>query len=339
MAYIRGFILKYREIRFVFSCLVQDLIYIIKDYKSLAHAARCKDVDTVFVCSISFFDKEKWQVISQAKLWKKFYKKSNVVICGSKISYFLFFKNKKIICSLEPFYNAPPIKFRKTHKKVILFVSDSHSKSWLNNYILKNNVTDILTPYKKTLLRLGYANRLGIDNIHSFPWCVEESMLNVSGPKSYSPKVLGFGKTGLKSGVYDQREWAIKSGLVESFDYAGSGNQALKGNDYFKWLREYDACVVAMSTNEIYNYTVAKYFEIASQGLLLFAFPTVDLEDFGFSDGKNCIFVNRETFQRKILEYSANPSAYLDVRKNAVTLIKENHTISHRIKQLEEIAS
>ncbi|EHH1265256.1 glycosyltransferase family 1 protein, partial [Vibrio parahaemolyticus] len=265
---------------------------------------------------------------------KRFEKKTNVIICGSYISYRIFFKDKKYIVSLESGYNAPKIKFSRKHSKVIMFISDSHSKKWLNKYIKKNSITDILTPYKKTLQGLGFANVLSDERVHSFPWCVDNNIITPFKPINRNTGVLGFGQIGLKTGVYDQREWSINSGLLKSFDYAGSGNQAYKGDDYYSWLRGFDASVVAMSTKDIYNYTVAKYFEVPSQGVLLIAFPSVDLEEFGFRDGVNCLFVNRDNFFERIRHYENNPDLYLDVRSKGIMLIKENHSVEKRLDDL-----
>jgi hypothetical protein len=315
-----------RRFKFELKCIIDDFFYIIKDYKNI----KKNSADIVFVTSLDFYKNKKWQV---ATLWHSFVKENNAILCGSLISYKLFFRKKRYVVSLEPKYNAPSIKFSSSHKKAIIFLSDSHSKEWLPEYLKNNNITDILTPYKKTLLYTGYASLLNESNIHSFPWSVPSHLTDNITISLKNNEVLGFGQTG--SIVYDLRDWSFNTGLLVTFDYAGSGNYKFKGDEYFRWLREnFDACVVAMSSEKLYNYTVAKFFEIPSQGLLLFAFPSVDLEDFGFVDEVNCIFVNKDNFHEKIEKYKENPQKYFEIRKNGLELIKLKHTVSERLKYL-----
>lgn len=333
------FITTARRFLFEFDCIIQDFIYLFVKFKEIREKSLNKDIDTVFICSLSFYYKNKWQVVSQSELWKTYSSKKNVIMCGSFISYYLFARNKKYVISLEAKYNAPTIRFSKKHKKSAMFVSDSHSKKWLNTAIVNNNITDILTPYRKTLISLGYANYLSESKIHSFPWCVSDRVLLNEKIVINDSEVMGFGKTGVSLGVYDQREWSINSSHILSFNYAGSGNQVFKGDDYYKWLRTFDACVVAMSTHDVFNYTVAKYFEVPSQGMLLIAFPSVDLEEFGFIDDENCIFVDRYNFEDKVKKYKVNPEKYISIRESGLDLIKKRHTVSRRIIDLNEIIS
>ncbi|MCF2857426.1 glycosyltransferase [Pseudoalteromonas sp. SMS1] len=274
--------------------------------------------------------------MSQVELWKTFSKQSNVVICGSFLSYFIYGRNSKYVVSLEPKYNAPCfISYSKNHKKVIAFISDSHSKKWLNQFLLKSNVSDVLTPYKKTLIETGFVSNLSEANIHSFPWCVNDSIVSSETPTVRRKDVLGFGKTGTE--VYDLRQWSFETGELVSFDYAGSGNQKFTGNAYYNWLSTFDACVVGMSSIALYNYTVAKFFEVPSQGILLFAFPTVDIEAFGFEDGVNCVFVNKDDFHEKLRAFKEQPELYIDIRKKGLKLIRDHHTVRNRLEQLNDL--
>lgn len=325
----------YRFIRqsiFQLNCILYDLAYLYETYKKTKDE-RVSKSDVVFITSLPFFHKRRWQVVSQADLWHDFVKDENCLICGSFMSYWLFARYKKIVVSLEPKYNAPIIRFSNHHSKTFIFISDSHSKAWLPRYIVRNNITDILTPYKKTLEYAGYHKPLKETRVHSLPWCVLDRLLDDVEINTQDNRVLGFGQTG--GIVYDLREWSFNTDILSSFNYAGSGNKKFSGDDYYHWLRTYDACVVAMSSKELYNYTVAKFFEVPSQGLLLFGFKTVDLEDFGFVDELNYICVTKESFLGKIQDYKNNPEAYMQVRRNGLELIKNNHTVSKRLEQLK----
>lgn len=321
-----------RQFLFQLNCILYDLASLYETYRKTKDEKVSKS-DVVFICSLPFFHKRRWQVVSQADLWHSFVRNENCLICGSFISYWLFARYKKIVVSLEPKYNAPIITFSNRHLKTFVFISDSHSKAWLPLYIVKHNITDILTPYKKTLEYTGFHKPLDETRVHSLPWCVLDRLLNDVKIDVQDNRVLGFGQTG--GLVYDLREWSFDTGVLSSFNYAGSGNKKFFGDDYYHWLRNYDACVVAMSSKELYNYTVAKFFEVPSQGLLLFGFKTVDLEEFGFVDELNYIRITKENFFLKIKDYNNNPEAYLKIRRNGLELIKNNHTVSKRLEQLK----
>lgn len=323
---------SFKNSAFELTCIFYDFFSLYKTYKK-SKDFKVNKSEVVFICSLPFFYQRRWQVVSQADLWHDFVNQENCLICGSFISYWLFARHKKTVVSLEPKYNAPCIRFSKRHARAFLFISDSHSKSWLPEYIVKNNITDILTPYKKTLEYTGFHKPLNELKVHSLPWCVLDRLLEDIEIISRDNKVLGFGQTG--GLVYDLRDWSFNTGVLSSFNYAGSGNKKFSGDAYYHWLRTYDACVVAMSSEELFNYTVAKFFEVPSQGLLLFGFKTTDLEDFGFVDGLNYIEVTKENFLEKIKDFKNNPQSYLEIRKKGFELIKSKHTVSKRLQQLQ----
>lgn len=321
----------FNRVVFELNCILYDIFHLFDTYKKSKNK---KTSPYLFICSRPFYDKKKWQVVSQAELWYRFVKEENVLICGSFISYYLFGRQKDYVISLEPKYNAPLIRFTEKHKKVLIFISDSHSKIWLSKYIINNNITHILTPYRKTLIHTGYFKPLSELNIYSFPWCVSDHLLDDINIESRDKRVLGFGQIG--GDVYDLRAWSFNSGLLTAFNYAGSGYKKFSGDAYYKWVRGYDACVVAMSSHKLYNYTVAKYFEIPSQGVLLFAFKSDDLEEFGFKENINYISLTKDNFEYEIKSYMTNftDSKYLVIRNSGFKLIKEKHTVSKRIQDL-----
>lgn len=329
----RGLKVLFKLLIFEFKCIYYDIRNLKVNRRKLRELNGEKY--NIFVCSLWFFYEKKWQVVSQAELWHRFASQSNVILCGSIVSYLLYGKNAENVVSLEPKYNSPNITFNNIHTKSVIFVSDAHSKKWLNNYVNSHNITDILTPYKKTLLSTSFANNIESDHIHSFPWCVNDHIVFQGDIDIKRNDVLGFGKTG--SEVYDLREWAFDSGELVAFNYAGSGNQKFSGDAFYHWLRTFDACVVGMSTIPLYNYTVAKFFEVPSQALLLFAFPTEDIIELGFEDNVNCIFVTKENFKTKLECFKNDPSSFISLRKAGVKFIKENHTVSARLETLNNL--
>ena len=324
-----------RQCKLMVCHFFYDISYMVKNREKIVSKIRNNDVNTIFICDINFFIKNKWQVASQSKLWHKFVEDNDLLLCGSSLSYFIYGRYFKNIVSLEVYYNAPKINFLSHHDRIVMFISDSHSKKWLPKHIKNANITDILTPYKKTLQYTGFCGDLDTENIHSFPWCVTTEDMRDVHIKSNNNNVLSFGKIG--SEVYDLREWAFNTGELVAYDYAGSGNKKYSGNAFYQWLRSFDACVVAMSSMKIYNYTVAKYFEVPSQGLLLFAFPSDDFSELGFIDNYNCIYVNKDNFYDKINEFKNSPEKYIEIRKNGFDFIRNNHTDLCRIDYLNKI--
>ncbi|WP_346209176.1 glycosyltransferase [Aeromonas salmonicida] len=330
--YLKKAYLLFKQFKFELTCFLYDLLNIRNAYKK-SKEEKTNHSEVVFICSLPFFYQRRWQVVSQADLWHDFVSQENCLICGSFLSYWLFARHKKTVISLEPKYAAPCIKFSKRHIKTFVMISDSHSKSWLPRYIVKNNITDVITPYKMTLEYTGFHKPLAQSRVHSLPWCVLDKLLDDVKVCAKDNVVLGFGQTGGR--VYDLREWSFNTGVLASFNYAGSGNQKFSGDAYYHWLRTYDACVVAVSSDALFNCPVAKFFEVPSQGLLLFGFKTVDLESFGFVDGINYIEVTKENFLEKIKDFKNNPESYLQIRRNGFELIKARHTVSKRLEQLQ----
>jgi spore maturation protein CgeB len=148
-------------------------------------------------------------------------------------------------------------------------------------------------------------------------------------------EVVIFGAKG-KGETYDTRNWCREQDGVTNYSYSGVENMAYRGVDYYKWLLEFDAIIAAVaSSSSIYNYVVAKYFEIPSSGALLIGQYSPDIDRLGFND-INCLLFTKENFIEKLNHYRNNPEKYLEIRKAGRELIKERHKISDRVRLIRK---
>lgn len=107
--------------------------------------------------------------------------------------------------------------------------------------------------------------------------------------------------------------------------------------DFARTLNRLRACFTDAS---IYDYTLAKYFEIPACGALLFGQPTDDLERLGFRDGENYVAVTPSDFAAKMEHYLlAAPEEAARLTQAGTQLVHLRHTWPRRITGLlEDIA-
>jgi len=101
----------------------------------------------------------------------------------------------------------------------------------------------------------------------------------------------------------------------------------------FPWaLNRLKSCFTDAS---IYDYTLAKYFEIPACGALLFGQPTADLPALGFEDGVNFVAVTPEDFREKMEHYLlAAPEDAARITLAGTQLVHQRHTWPRRITGL-----
>ncbi|MBN2106679.1 MAG: glycosyltransferase [Deltaproteobacteria bacterium] len=166
------------------------------------------------------------------------------------------------------------------------------------------------------------------------PWAVPESLIVSSKVTFSSGDVVIFGGGG--SPAYDVRNWCRQQDGIINFDNSGVENKKLSNKEYFTWLAGFNAVVAAGSSNPMYDLVTPKYFEIAAAGALLIGQHCRDLELLGFNES-NCIIFTQKDFAEKIRAYKQNPSSYKATREKGRELIRNRHTISHRIRQIQEV--
>lgn len=106
------------------------------------------------------------------------------------------------------------------------------------------------------------------------------------------------------------------------------------GAEYAKLLHSYFCCVTSSS---IFNYVLAKYFEIPATGSLLLANETKDSKRIGFIPYKHYVPITKDDVFIKIKECINNPNDYTNIRKEGMNFVRENHSIVNRIELLRKI--
>jgi len=106
--------------------------------------------------------------------------------------------------------------------------------------------------------------------------------------------------------------------------------------DYGNELNKYFCC---LATSSIYDYVVAKYFEIPASGSLLLANYTPDLDILGFVDGKNYLAVTKENFFEKLSDVLKNPDKYDQIRHDGRKFVLENFSELNRFDQFKRIVT
>lgn len=93
----------------------------------------------------------------------------------------------------------------------------------------------------------------------------------------------------------------------------------------------------------IYNYVVAKYFEIPATGALLFADEAVagPLRQLGFIENRHYLPVSKENLEERI-QYildQRNHEELDEIRRRGQELVWERHKTSDRARQIDEVCS
>lgn len=106
------------------------------------------------------------------------------------------------------------------------------------------------------------------------------------------------------------------------------------GDNYANLLHSYFCCVTSSS---IFNYVLAKHFEIPATGALLLANETSDLERVGLVPYHHYIPITKENVFIKIKQCLENTDDYTGIRKEGMEFVRKNHSVINRIDQLKKV--
>jgi len=219
---------------------------------------------------------------------------------------------------------------------VVLFASDPHNKSeWLQQYIVSNDIDYTVSPcYHSFLYHLPDFDE---DRLVHFPWAVPAKFVMEPDEIEYrgAKNIHLFGATG--DDIYEFRDWIRTHRFVKEYTTSGHQNKVFNSEDFYLWLRNFDALVAAGSLSEQWQYVFAKYYEIPAAGALLFAQDCEDLREVGFTEDNAVIFSSKGEFRSKAEDYLEHPRDYLDRRRNGANLISSQHTIEDRIDSIESL--
>ncbi len=107
-----------------------------------------------------------------------------------------------------------------------------------------------------------------------------------------------------------------------------------KRDDYAKLLHSYFCCI---ATSSIFNYVLAKYFEIMATGSLLLVNETEDSKKAGLIPYKHYVPITKANVFDKINQCIRNPNDYNDVRIAGMEFVRKNHSVINRLDQFEKI--
>lgn len=141
----------------------------------------------------------------------------------------------------------------------------------------------------------------------------------------------------LSSGVLDTRHWfyRFRARVTEHPFVTYVPKKDFLGIDYWRLLTSYRAAIACMSYT-----SVLKYFEIPMCGCLMFAEVTDfnQIQDMGFEDGVNCVYINDVNYKRKFTEYmdSVNDPKWRKLAEAGRQLVLDNYTNEREVKRFVE---
>jgi GR25 family glycosyltransferase involved in LPS biosynthesis len=234
-----------------------------------------------------------------------------------------------IICdSLSSFRNEPWSKFNVPLFSILV---DQHSFIDDDQVLIsvKNNFT-LFHRYKFNNFHKDLSKK--IKTIY-LPHSVDTSIyknLNLN-------KEIDLLQTGAISSVYVLRN-SIKNFNFKKINYKfierpnDDGRKKWPvGDEYISILNK---SKFSLSCGSKYNYPVLKYFEIPACNSIIYGSFFKELEDLGFSPGKNFIEANTSNPDDHISKLLKNETLINDLYKNGMKLIKERHTNDIRAYQM-----
>lgn len=303
-------------------------------FDSLAYSQDNPNSNVGLVLHIGFHKRNHWTVAQSPYFFAEIIDEFDPIIIHSQSTYDKYKKQLDYIFTPTPGFAAPEIEFDSSYDtKIGLIISDPHSNTgWLEGYLDSNNIDRIFSRYWTGFFE--YFPNISENRVSYLPWAVPDIFIpsknNINMRETDG--IMVFGATGNEY-WYSTRETIMESPLTQKYSVSGYQNKKYTGADYYSWLSQYNAAVAAASPSN--EYVLAKYFEIPAMGALLFAQSCTDLDKLGFSKENSIRFDNISEFKELAESYLDSPESHLDKRKRGVELIRNNHTIHHRIDQLK----
>lgn len=113
---------------------------------------------------------------------------------------------------------------------------------------------------------------------------------------------------------------------IEHLGAPWEGHDIIK-EKYANMLHKYLCC---LTDSSVFNYTLAKYFEIPATGSLLIANSTPDLKHLGFMDGVHYIQVNAMNVFNEISKVIKDPARYESIRRKGRQFVCDFHSVDSR---------
>jgi hypothetical protein len=250
----------------------------------------------------------------------------------SRVGYRLHARKACSTFSLEPYLDAPPVRFAATHKSLV-FVGDIHSKRWMARHLRRSRVGKILTPFLWQVEGIRAFRAIAVDRWQLFPWWVPDEIVERFGsPRDLDPTVTAFGAIGLN---YELREWIAQHPETDDFFWMSRfqrGATRIGGDEYFRFLRRQSAVVVAVGIDEWMRAPVKKYVEVPACGALLIGARAHHLSEMGFVDGVNCLlFEGQDDYAEVISQFRRQVATLSRIALAGTELVRRQHTTSVRL--------
>lgn len=123
---------------------------------------------------------------------------------------------------------------------------------------------------------------------------------------------------------YHFRRWAFAQECVTYVPHAACDGTVPKGDAFQAMLASFAGALALCDTHN-----VPKYQEIPLAGCVCFAQKNVDYERMGFSDGINCVIVNRDNFNERVTGFLCDVESYQQIADAGRKLIEDNWTAKH----------
>lgn len=248
---------------------------------------------------------------------------------------------KSILTIETDSYMSPDIDYDiSINHNILLIAGHPHPKGEdFKNHIYEQNVDYILSRYYHPM-KIHFPE-IKDEKIVHYPWAVpEEYIISDDDITSHrQEKISIFGRTS-ESPMYKDREQLRDRpsvANVRSIGTSRNSSKPLSDEEYYRWIRNFDAVIAAGAFEPQYQYTFARYFEVPAAGSLLFAQYCEDLDRLGF-DENNCVtFDSIDDFDSKAEAYLSDPVEYIDRRKQGAQLIRDRHTVRDRISTIEDL--
>ena len=231
---------------------------------------------------------------------------------------------------------GPTLDYLDEDHSILLFASDPNTEpEWLYEYIHRYDIERVLSPVYDPFFE--WMPQLEEELLEFFPWAVPSEFVVAPDEVRFrdNEEIHLTGASG--SEVYEMRDWCRRQNYIVDYDNSGHQNRVFDHEEYYKWLRNFDCMVAAGSLDPEWQYLFGKYFEIPAAGNLLFAQYSEDLSRAGFTDDNCVIFGSKDEFESEAQRYLSDPESYLETRKRGAELIRENHTVSHRIDEVDRL--
>ena len=125
-------------------------------------------------------------------------------------------------------------------------------------------------------------------------------------------------------GAYEFRKWAFKQPVISFVEHCVKNDTTPKGSDYIKLLSQYAGGLALCNV-----FPVVKYFEMPLAGMVVFAQYHREYEELGFVHYRNCVYVTKDTFIKRVKDFKDNIAKYQCIADSGRVLIQNNYTAYH----------